>query len=34
VRLLLDTHLLLWAAAAPERLPTEAAALIETRATR
>ena len=29
MRLLLDTHLLLWAAAAPERLPVEAAALIE-----
>jgi PIN domain nuclease of toxin-antitoxin system len=29
VRLLLDTHLLLWAAADPERLPDAAAALIE-----
>ena len=29
VRLLLDTHLLLWAAAEPERLPVAAAALIE-----
>jgi PIN domain nuclease of toxin-antitoxin system len=29
VRLLLDTHLLLWAAAAPERLPVAAAELIE-----
>jgi PIN domain nuclease of toxin-antitoxin system len=29
VRLLLDTHLLLWAAAEPERLPGEVAALIE-----
>jgi PIN domain nuclease of toxin-antitoxin system len=29
VRLLLDTHLLLWAAAEPDRLPVEAAALIE-----
>jgi PIN domain nuclease of toxin-antitoxin system len=29
VRLLLDTHLLLWAAAEPERLPAAGAALIE-----
>ena len=29
MRLLLDTHLLLWAAAEPERLPVAAAALIE-----
>jgi PIN domain nuclease of toxin-antitoxin system len=29
VRLLLDTHLVLWAAYAPERLPADAAALIE-----
>jgi PIN domain nuclease of toxin-antitoxin system len=29
VKLLLDTHLLLWEAGEPERLPVEAAALIE-----
>ena len=29
MRLLLDTHLLLWAATEPDRLPVEAAALIE-----
>jgi PIN domain nuclease of toxin-antitoxin system len=29
VKLLLDTHLLLWAAGMPERLPVEAARLIE-----
>ena len=29
MKLLLDTHLLLWAAAEPDRLPPEAAALIE-----
>jgi PIN domain nuclease of toxin-antitoxin system len=29
VRLLLDTHLLLWAAFVPERLPDAAAALVE-----
>jgi len=29
VKLLLDTHLLLWAAGLPERLPVEAARLIE-----
>ena len=29
MRLLFDTHLLLWAAAEPERLPVAAAALIE-----
>jgi PIN domain nuclease of toxin-antitoxin system len=29
VKLLLDTHLLLWAAGAPERLPAQARALIE-----
>jgi PIN domain nuclease of toxin-antitoxin system len=29
VRFLLDTHLLLWAANEPDRLPVEAAALIE-----
>jgi PIN domain nuclease of toxin-antitoxin system len=29
VRLLLDTHLLLWAAGAPERLPTAARELID-----
>jgi len=29
VRLLIDTHLLLWAAAEPDRLPVEAARLIE-----
>lgn len=29
MKLLLDTHLLLWAASAPQRLPAQAAALIE-----
>ena len=29
MKLLLDTHLLLWAAGMPQRLPTEARALIE-----
>jgi PIN domain nuclease of toxin-antitoxin system len=32
VKLLLDTHLLLWAAGQPKRLPRQARALIESRA--
>ena len=32
MKLLLDTHLLLWAAGEPERLPTAARAMIEERA--
>ena len=33
MKLLLDTHVLLWAAAAPDRLPDDARTLLEDRAT-